>query len=63
MNDTYIIFLNPEGEFYESFEKDSPEGDLFTTSDINSAYQFKSLDEARDFCDEHFHDAVVLKWM
>lgn len=63
MNETYVVYLNPEQGFFESYLKDDPEGDCFTSPDINDARQFSTHEEAQEFCDEHFHDCAILKWM
>lgn len=63
MKDAYVIYLNSSGEFLEHFKPDSFGGEVFGTTDLGSARQFATADEAQDFADENLVDAVVLKWI
>lgn len=63
MNETYVVYLNREHGFFESYRKGDPEGDCFTSPDIGDAKQFHSHDDALNFCEEHFGDYAVLRWM
>ena len=62
MNEKYIIYDLHYREYYESY-LDEDGGHVFTNGDIDLAYQFDSYDEAKRFCENHFREAVVLKWM
>lgn len=61
MNETYVIYDSHNQQFYESYFEE--EDRVFTNEDIELAYQFDSLEEAKRFADMHFNDCVILKWM